>query len=175
MLTTVPINSVLFICSSVPLVHSASITRRTAFGKMGKSFVTYQEASITAGSPESTGKIDYSRCTWQDWMPSRCRFTSCLTPCRLWFVQEQLAPLWCIENEIAFDQQAVQCAYSNYSVICPVVSSRLFGEGLIAVYTTCWRQSVLLLKCRRDNNHTFFILKVHSLELPWRNPRSVQL
>lgn len=66
------------ICSSGHLVHSAWITRRTASEKMGKSFVLYQEASITAGSPESTGRTDCSRCTWQDWMPSRRTFTCCL-------------------------------------------------------------------------------------------------
>lgn len=43
---------------------------------MGKGFVTSQEASITAGSPEFTGRIGSWRCTWRDWMPSSCKFTS---------------------------------------------------------------------------------------------------
>lgn len=63
-------------CSSEILLPSEWITTTTASGKTGKSFVTYREASITAGSPESTGRIDCSRCTWQAWTPSRRRFAS---------------------------------------------------------------------------------------------------
>lgn len=62
--------------SSERLARSAWITRRTAFGKMGKGFATYREASTTAGFPGSTGRTGCSRCPWQDWMPSRRRFTS---------------------------------------------------------------------------------------------------
>lgn len=61
--------------SSGRLAHSAWIIRRTAFGKMGKGFGTYRGASITAGSPECTGKTGCSRCTWRDLTPSRRRCT----------------------------------------------------------------------------------------------------
>lgn len=67
--------------SSRHLAHLAWITPRTAFERMGRSFVTYRGASITAGSPESTGRTDWSRCTWLDWTPSRRRFPSeCFPP-----------------------------------------------------------------------------------------------
>lgn len=65
-----------FFSSSERCARSVWTTRRTAFGKMAKGFVTYQEASTTAGSQGSTGRTGYWRCTWQDWMPSRRRFTS---------------------------------------------------------------------------------------------------
>lgn len=66
---------VLFFFSWERLALSAWTTRRTAFGKMGKGFATYRGASTTAGSPGSTGRTGYSRCTWRDWMPSRRRST----------------------------------------------------------------------------------------------------
>ena len=51
------VNHVFLTCSWQPPAHLVWITRTTAFGKMGKSFVTYQEASITTGSPKFTGRI----------------------------------------------------------------------------------------------------------------------
>lgn len=62
-------------------LHSAWITRTTASVRMGKGFATYQEASTTAGSPGSTGRIGSWRCTWLDWTPSRRRLASSLNHC----------------------------------------------------------------------------------------------
>lgn len=52
-----PDNRAFMTGSLQPPAHLSWITRMTAFGKMGKGFVTYLEASITAGSPEFTGRI----------------------------------------------------------------------------------------------------------------------
>lgn len=116
------------ICSWQPLAHSAWITRTTAFGKMGKSFVTSQEASITAGSPEFTGRIGWWRCTWRDWTPSSCMFTS--------------FPSWfCLHFGVCSRRKrsVVVVPQKDWSLICNlrhVVWSWLYFEGISPGTTT---------------------------------------
>lgn len=65
-------------CSSGQHLHSAWTITLTASVKMAKGSASFQEASTTAGSPESTGKTDCWRCTWPGWTPSRREFLSAL-------------------------------------------------------------------------------------------------